>query len=107
MDKILSQKERELCVYLGEVEDLEEKFELWDETQSKSREIMTWCNESVEERANIHLITAPTSNDATTTTLATNTKTTTADQPRSTITCPSCGHHIEFQDQVLICYFLF
>lgn len=86
------------------LEEIEEKFELWDETQSKSREIMTWCNESDEERANIHIIT-PTSNDAATTTLVNNTETSTAaDQPRSTITtitCPSCGQHIEFQDQVI------
>uniref|UniRef100_A0A803QH63 NAC domain-containing protein n=1 Tax=Cannabis sativa TaxID=3483 RepID=A0A803QH63_CANSA len=71
---------------------------------------MTWCNDQSEDvRPNIHIITAPTSNnDASTTnninnttSLVTNTKSIVApDQSRSTtITCPSCGHHIEFQDQ--------
>ncbi|KAF4393119.1 hypothetical protein F8388_012628 [Cannabis sativa] len=71
---------------------------------------MTWCNDQSEDvRPNIHIITAPTSNnDASTTnninnttSLVTNTKSIVVpDQSRSTtITCPSCGHHIEFQDQ--------
>ncbi|KAL5575351.1 hypothetical protein UlMin_017050 [Ulmus minor] len=50
---------------------------------------MTWCNESDEERA-IHLI-SPISKEAS----VANTKPT----DFKTITCPSCGHHIEFQDQ--------
>ncbi|PON46672.1 NAC domain containing protein [Parasponia andersonii] len=53
---------------------------------------MTWCNESDEERANINHLITPTANNGATTT--------TADQSRTTtITCPSCGHHIEFQEQ--------
>ena len=52
---------------------------------------MTWCNDSDEERG-IQLL-APTITPATNN----NTKQT----ENRTITCPSCGHNIEFQDQVL------
>lgn len=56
---------------------------------------MTWCNDSDEERG-IELV-APTITPATNNTLVTDTKQT----ENRTITCPSCGHNIEFQDQVL------
>ncbi|XP_048327747.2 NAC domain-containing protein 73 [Ziziphus jujuba] len=52
---------------------------------------MTWCNDSDDERA-IQIITT-TSNDASVTISQTKN-----DEFR-TVTCPSCGHHIEFQDQ--------
>ncbi|BAT73683.1 hypothetical protein LR48_Vigan01g054900 [Vigna angularis] len=54
---------------------------------------MTWCNDSDEERG-IELV-APTVTPATNNTLVTDTKQT----ENRTITCPSCGHNIEFQDQ--------
>ncbi|EXC30560.1 NAC domain-containing protein 8 [Morus notabilis] len=62
-----------------------------------------WCNESDEERA-INQLISP--NDATVsrslsinTTTKTITSTTTCADELRTITCPSCGHHIQFQDQ--------
>jgi len=56
---------------------------------------MTWCNDSDEERG-IELL-APTLTPTTNNTLLTDTK----PSENRTITCPSCGHNIEFQDQVL------
>ncbi|GMN50722.1 hypothetical protein TIFTF001_019886 [Ficus carica] len=59
---------------------------------------MTWCNDqSDDERAIHHLI----SNDHdhnTSLSVTMTTPTTSADEVR-TITCPSCGHHIQLQDQ--------
>lgn len=97
------------------MEEIGEKIilELWDETQSKNikittrssaAEIMTWCNDqSDDERAIHHLI----SNDHdhnTSLSVTKTTPTTSADEFR-TITCPSCGHHIQLQDQVFFFFF--
>jgi len=60
---------------------------------------MTWCNDSDDQDRGIELITSTvipgTSNEST---LVTDDDT----KPTGvrTLTCPSCGHNIEFQDQV-------
>lgn len=56
---------------------------------------MTWCNDSNNQDRGIELIT---SNQ--TTLISDETKST---QIR-TLTCPSCGHNVEFQDQVISFY---
>lgn len=51
--------------------------------KKKAREIMTWCNESEEEeRSAIQIANTP--------------------EEIRTITCPSCGHTIQYQDQAAI-----
>lgn len=81
--------------YIEEVEEIgSRRIELWYETQNRSNREMTWCNDPDDERA-IQIITT-TSNDASVTISETKN-----DEYR-TVTCPSCGHHIEFQDQVFV-----
>ena len=81
---------------------------------------MTWCNESSDQRANISrmIINQPNEVDISTAhhrddhdLIANNTKfepttSTSADDLR-TIICPSCGHQIEFQDQVFLFLLIF
>ena len=55
---------------------------------------MTWCNDPDEERGNE--LTTPT-----TITPRPNNTDIKPNQEIRSITCPSCGHNIEFQDQVL------
>lgn len=79
---------------MDEVEEITRKFGVWNEPQAKSsREIMTWCNDSDDERA-IQIITPPPPN-------------TNNNNEFRNITCPSCGHHIELQDQVIKLKLLF
>ena len=79
-----------MCVYLEEVEELTRRSGVWNDRQRKKGrdQIMTWCNDSDDERA-IQIIGAPPPNNP--------------NNPNEfrNITCPSCGHHIEFQDQVV------
>lgn len=83
----------ESSLYSGEVvlEETRRKIPFWDGPESKTGE-MTWCNDSDDERA-LQIITSSTPQESS----VLDTKT---DEVR-TITCPSCGHDIEFQDQVL------
>lgn len=74
------------------------RIQLWDEPQSKTRE-MTWCNDSDDNERAIRIISPPIPKDATA--ILTTTEGTKATDEFGTITCPSCGHRIEFQDQVL------
>lgn len=88
---------------MEEVEEIGGRIQLWDEPQSKTRE-MTWCNDSNDEGA-IRIIT-PIPKDATTVTV---TDSGTKSDEFHTIICPSCGHQIEFQDQVffLLIYIMY
>jgi hypothetical protein len=70
------------------------KIQFWDGHESKAED-MTWCNDSDDERA-LHII-APTPKE--------NSNLTERTDEIRTITCPSCGHNIEFQDQVINFYF--
>ncbi|CAL5346090.1 unnamed protein product [Camellia sinensis] len=69
---------------LGEVEGTGERNSVWDGHKSKTREIMTWCNDS-------QIISTTSSKEN----LAIDAKT----DENTIITCPSCGHNIELQDQ--------
>lgn len=70
------------------MEEITRRSGVWNEPQRKNGrdQIMTWCNDSDDERA-IQIIGAPPPNNP--------------NNPNEfrNITCPSCGHHIEFQDQ--------
>jgi hypothetical protein len=64
--------------------------------ESKAKD-MTWCNDSDDERA-LHII-APTPKE--------NSNLTERTDEIRTITCPSCGHNIEFQDQVINFFYIY
>ena len=84
------------------MEETRGKIEFWDGHESKNKE-MTWCNDSDDDRA-LQIITATSKEN---TNVLDPPKT---DDIRNTITCPSCGQEIEFQDQVhifIILYFFF
>ena len=84
------------------MEETRGKIEFWDGNESKNKE-MTWCNDSDDDRA-LQIITATSKEN---TNVLDPPKT---DYIRNTITCPSCGQEIEFQDQVhifIILYFFF
>lgn len=76
-------------LYLEEVEETRGEIQFWNGHESKTKE-MTWCNDSDDERALQIISSTP--------------KETSVLDPKPdelrTITCPSCGHNIEFQDQV-------
>lgn len=73
------------------MEETRGKIEFWDGHESKNKE-MTWCNDSDDDRA-LQIITATSKEN---TNVLDPPKT---DDIRNTITCPSCGQDIEFQDQ--------
>lgn len=61
---------------------------------------MTWCNDSDEERG-IDQLVAPTITPTSTNNTTVLTDHRTKASEIRTLTCPSCGQNIEFQDQVL------
>ena len=81
------------------MEETRGKIEFWDGHESKNKE-MTWCNDSDDDRA-LQIITATSKEN---TNVLDPPKT---DDIRNTITCPSCGQDIEFQDQVHIFIILY
>lgn len=86
-------------IYLDNLEEVlediirERLIELWDETQSQNnnRSEMTWCNIESDEERGIQIISPESTKDANTSTI---------NNDLRTITCPSCGQHIQLQDQV-------
>ncbi len=72
------------------MEETSGKIEFWDGHESKTKE-MTWCNDSDDDRALQIITPTPKENS--------NVLDPKTDEIR-TITCPSCGHDIDFQDQV-------
>lgn len=77
-------------VYFGEVEEPGEEIPVWDGHRGSTTG-MTWCNDSDDERA-IQIISTSCEDKS-----VIDAK---ADDILRTLTCPSCGHQIEFQDQV-------
>jgi hypothetical protein len=73
------------------------QIQFWDGHESKTKE-MTWCNDSDDERG-LHIIT-PTPKENSDLIAAR------TDEIR-TITCPSCGNNIEFQDQASIYFIIY
>lgn len=61
---------------------------VWDGHKRKAKD-MTWCND-LNERAHLQIISSPQENSVI------NSKT----DDVKTLTCPSCGHTIQLQDQV-------
>ncbi|KAJ9690532.1 hypothetical protein PVL29_012933 [Vitis rotundifolia] len=76
-------------VYFGEVEEPGEEIPVWDGHRGSTTG-MTWCNDSDDERA-IQIISTSCEDKS-----VIDAK---ADDILRTLTCPSCGHQIEFQDQ--------
>ena len=82
------------------MEEPGEEIPVWDGHKGRKRG-MTWCNDSDDERA-IQII-SPSCEDKTVIDAK-------ADEILRTLTCPSCGHHIELQDQVpfpIFCLFIY
>lgn len=78
----------------------------WDGNKKKSRE-MRWCNnKKIDSSEDDEGAAAANAIDQLTTSSATNSTSAvrSTDYEIRTITCPSCGHIIQFQDQVFIIY---
>lgn len=72
------------------MEETRGKIPLWDGNKIKNIE-MTWCNNNSEDERVIQLVTSNPKED---TFVAAKT------EEIRRITCPSCGHNFEIQDQV-------